>query len=220
MAKALTSAAIVTATDTRRASPGGAGDGQWRQALPVLSSESTLLREPVATDALPLLTALPDDALGQIVADPPPVSVSGLEHLIRQLQSERRAGRLACWAVVPAGIDAPVGLIGVRAMDQTCSMVEGFGVIAEEFRGTPLFQSAGRLLLTGLFDQMGVHRAEFRIDVRNGRANGAMRKLGATQEGLLRRAGTHGGEFRDQVLWAIVATDWLGGRATRTSSVH
>lgn len=219
MAKVQTAMTLAT-TDSRAERTYPAADGHWREALPVLSSESTTLREPVAADALALLTALPDDALTQIIADAPPVTVSGFEHLIRRLQSERRAGLLACWAVVPAGIDAPVGLVGVRAIDHACTMVEGFGVIAEEFRGTPLFQSAGRLLLTGLFGQMGVHRAEFRIDVRNGRANGALRKLGATQEGLLRRARAQDGEFRDQVLWAIVSTDWLDGRPSRTSSVH
>ncbi len=59
---------------------------------------------------------------------------------------------------------------------------------------------------------MQVHRAEFRIDVRNARANGALRKLGATQEGLLRRALHRDGVFVDQVLWAIVAGDWCGPR--------
>ena len=66
----------------------------------------------------------------------------------------------------------------------------------------------------------GDRDVEFRIDVRNGRANGALRKLGATQEGLLRRARANDGEFHDQVLWAIVATDWHDIRTTRTSSVH
>lgn len=220
MAKVQTTSAGVTIPARQRVRPAAADSAHWREALPILSSASATLREPVDSDARSLLTALPDDALVQIVADPPPVSVAGIEHLIQTLQGQRRAGLMACWAVVPADIDAPVGLIGVRAMDHACSMVEGFGVIAEEFRGTSLFQSAGRLLLSGLFGQMGVHRAEFRIDVRNGRANGAMRKLGATHEGLLRRARAQDGQLLDQVLWAIIATDWSDFGVTRTSSVH
>lgn len=192
----------------------------WREALPTLTSGSITLREPVPSDAVALLTALPDDALAQIVPEPPPASVAGIESLIERLQAARRAGSMACWAIVPAGADAAVGLIGVRAIDHTCTMVEGVAVTAEEFRGTPLFQAAGRMVLGSLFGQMGVHRVEFRIDVRNGRANGALRKLGATQEGLLRRARTHDGEFHDQVLWAIIATDWSDVRAVRTSSIH
>ena len=192
----------------------------WREALPTLTSGALTLREPLAADAVALLTALPEDALAQIVADPPTASVAGIESLIETLQAGRRAGTMACWAIVPADAGVAVGLIGVRSMDHSCSMVEGVAVTAEEFRGTTLFQAAGRLVLGCLFGQMGVHRAEFRIDVRNGRANGALRKLGATQEGLLRRARTNAGEFHDQVLWAIVATDWADPRAVRTSSVH
>lgn len=192
----------------------------WREVLPTLSSAMLTLREPVPADALALLTALPEDALAQIVPDPPAASVAGIELLIEQLQAGRRAGTTACWVIVPAETGVPVGIVGVRSMDYTCSMVEGFAVTAEEFRGTSIFQTAGRLVLGCLFGQMGVHRAEFRIDVRNGRANGALRKLGATQEGLLRRARAADGEFHDQVLWAIVATDWSDTRTVRTSSVH
>jgi N-acetyltransferase len=208
----ITTAPAVTAVETARTN--------WREGLPTLSSASLTLREPVAADAVSLLTALPEDALAQIVPDPPAASVAGLELLIDQLQAGRRAGTTACWVIVPAETGVPVGIVGVRSMDHTCSMVEGFAVTAEEFRGTSIFQTAGRLVLGCLFGQMGVHRAEFRIDVRNGRANGALRKLGATQEGLLRRARAADGEFHDQVLWAIVATDWNDTAAVHTSSVH
>jgi RimJ/RimL family protein N-acetyltransferase len=192
----------------------------WRVALPTLACPTLTLREPASTDALALLTALPEDALGQIVIDPPPATLPGLDAFITRVRTERGTGALACWAIVPADTAVAVGLIGVRAMDPRAAMVEGFAVVAEEFRGTPLFQTAGRLVLGCLFNQMRVHRAEFRIDVRNGRANGALRKLGATQEGLLRRARRHDGEFHDQVLWAIVATDWSDVRAPRTASIH
>ena len=221
MAKPQTTARTASTVATLPATASAAAARlNWREALPTLSSETLTLREPLASDAVSLLTALPDDGFAHIVTDPPPASVAGVESWIETLQAARRAGTMACWVLVPADAAVAVGIIGVRAMDHTCTMVEGLAVTAEEFRGTSLFQTAGRLVLGCLFGQMGVHRAEFRIDVRNGRANGALRKLGATQEGLLRRARNADGEFHDQVLWAIVATDWSDTRSTRTSSVH
>jgi RimJ/RimL family protein N-acetyltransferase len=220
MAKAQTTGRTASTLAPHGAAATDLGLTNWRDALPILTSSTFTLREPVASDAVSLLTALPEDALGQIVAEPPPASVAGIESLIDKLQADRRAGTMACWAIVPADAGVAVGLIGVRSLDHTCTMVEGLAVTAEEFRGTPLFQTSGRLVLGCLFGQMGVHRVECRIDVRNGRANGALRKLGATQEGLLRRARNSDGEFHDQVLWAIVATDWNDIRSTRTSSVH
>ncbi len=220
MNKAGTTGQTAATGVTPRASSAADLTVDWRQNLPTLTSETLTLREPVAADAVSLLTALPEEAYTQIVPAPPSATVAGVESLIATLQAQRRAGSMACWAIIPAGTDVAVGLIGVRSMDYGCTMVEGFAVIAEEFRGTSLFQTAGRLVLGSLFGQMGVYRAEFRIDVRNGRANGALRKLGATQEGLLRRARTSDGDFCDQVLWAIVVTDWTGRGAPATASVH
>jgi RimJ/RimL family protein N-acetyltransferase len=179
-----------------------------------------MLREPVVADALALLTALPEGGLQEIVADPPSASVIGLETFIERVQRQRRAGTLACWAVVPSEGDVPVGLIGLRALDHAATLVEGVAVLADEFRGTALFQSAARLALAFAFDRMGVHRIEFRVDVQNGRANGALRKLGALQEGVLRRARISERDAHDQVLWAMLSSDWNAPHHTHSASIH
>lgn len=192
----------------------------WRDGLPTLTSPNLTLREPAMSDAIALLTSLSSDAPSRFLPGHAPTSVAAMEAFIAALQSERRAGVLACWVIVPADSGIPVGLIGVRALDSTFSLVEGEGVVAEEFRGSPIFQTAGRMLLACLFGRLGVHRAEFRLGVTNGRANGAMRKLGATQEGVLRRALLTDGEYRDQVLWSILASDWNASVEVATGSIH
>ena len=55
---------------------------------------------------------------------------------------------------------------------------------------------------------IGAKRLEARAAVANGRGNGALRKLGAVQEGLLRRSFLRNGQHHDQVLWGILADDW------------
>ena len=192
----------------------------WREQLPRLVRPGVTLREPVAADAVALFTALPADAPAQVLVDPPPASLAGFETFVERVQAARRVGQVACWVIVPDESDVPVGIIGVRAMDPHASMVEGFAVLAQEFRGTLLFQTVGRMVLECLFGPMRVHRAEFRVDVRNGRANGALRKLGATQEGLLRRARRADGECLDQVLWAIVSTDLTQAPSARSARIH
>src|SRR6516162_2843552 len=68
---------------------------------------------------------------------------------------------------------------------------------------------------------LGVHRLEARASVRNGRGNGALRKIGAVQEGVLRRSFLRNGEYHDQVLWSILEDDWCRtvGRPV-SASVH
>lgn len=220
MAKVFTSNPAAGAAPSLAAVPPAAAGTNWRECLPTLSSTSVTLREAIAADALPLLTALSPDALSQAVPDAPPASQQGFESLIASLAAKRTQGTEACWVIVPRDTGAPVGLIRVRALDHGFTMVEGTAAIAEEFRGTHLFQEAARLVLACLFRTMQVHRAEFRIEVRNARANGALRKLGATQEGLLRRALIRDGAHLDQVLWSIVATDWNAPRDAAQPRIH
>jgi RimJ/RimL family protein N-acetyltransferase len=58
------------------------------------------------------------------------------------------------------------------------------------------------------FETVGVHRLEARAAVKNGRGNGALRKMGAVHEGQLRRSFLRNGEYLDQNLWTILNEDW------------
>ena len=76
-----------------------------------------------------------------------------------------------------------------------------------------------RLTINFAFEVPGVCRLEARAAVANGDDNGALRKIGAVQEAVLRRAFMCHGHYIDQVLWSIVESDrrqarmvW-GGRA-------
>ena len=220
MAKVFTSNPAAGAAPAIAAVPPLPPATNWREALPTLSSAAVTLREPTASDALALLTALSPDDLTEAVTDAPALSQAGFESLIASMAAKRAQGAEACWAVVPRDTGAAIGLIRVRALDHGFTMIEGTAAIAEEFRGTHVFLDAARLVLGCLFRTMQVHRAEFRIEVRNARANGAMRKLGATQEGLLRRALHRDGIYLDQVMWAIVAGDWCGPRDVSHPRIH
>ena len=220
MAKVFTTNPAAGDAPTLAAVPSNASGPSWRDALPTLAGATVTLREPTAHDALGLLTALSPAAMAAAVPDAPPSSQLGLESLIASLQAKRAQGQEACWVIVPRDSGAPVGILRVRALDHGFSMVEGTAAIADEFRGTPVFQDAARLALGCLFGTMHVHRVEFRIEVGNARASGALRKLGATQEGLLRRALQRDGVLVDQVLWAIVAGDWCSPRDVSHPSIH
>ena len=64
------------------------------------------------------------------------------------------------------------------------------------------------------FETLGVRRLEARAAVANGRGNGALRKIGAVQEGVLRRSFLSNGQHLDQMLWSILAEDWRRTKAT------
>lgn len=192
----------------------------WREALPVLAGATCTLREPAVADAAALLMALGPHDLRDLAPLSATPTITGVEALIATVHEHREAGTAACWAIVPRDAESPVGLVVVRALDHAFTMVGFTAVVAPEFRGSGLFQEAARVLLDGLFGSLGVHRVEVRVDVRNARANGALRKLGAAQEGVLRHAEYRDGAYRDHVLWAMVAGDWTTHRDLEPPRVH
>ena len=86
-------------------------------------------------------------------------------------------------------------------------------------RGTGVFVEAARLVGSFVFGSLGTHRLEARVLLQNGRANGALRKLGAVQEGVLRRSVRRAGEYHDQVLWSLLKEDWAH-KTPSTARVH
>ncbi len=62
---------------------------------------------------------------------------------------------------------------------------------------------------------LGTRRLEARAAALNGRGNGALRKIGAIQEGVLRRSFRRNDSHLDQVLWSILDSEWLRARAPR-----
>jgi RimJ/RimL family protein N-acetyltransferase len=139
---------------------------------------------------------------------PPPTTIEGFERFIIWANAERQAGRYACFAVVPKGMDTAIGIFQVRQLEPGFAAAEWGFALGSPFWGTGLFSACAHLVLDFAFDTLGVHRLEARAAVRNGRGNGALRKIGATCEGVLRRSFLRNGEYLDQHLWSILDTDW------------
>ncbi|MDE2182042.1 MAG: GNAT family N-acetyltransferase [Alphaproteobacteria bacterium] len=75
-------------------------------------------------------------------------------------------------------------------------------------RGTAVNPEAKCLILGKAFDS-GYNRVEFKTDSRNARSRAALRKLGATEEGILRaHMWMPQGYFRDSVYYSILADEW------------
>jgi RimJ/RimL family protein N-acetyltransferase len=75
-------------------------------------------------------------------------------------------------------------------------------------RGTGLNRAVKNLMI-GRAIGCGFRRIEFRVDARNLRSQGAMAKLGAVREGVIRAERiTWTGHVRDTVLYSILADEW------------
>ena len=179
----------------------------WRRALPILHAGGVTLRELRLEDAPSLLEMLSTEEVSRFIS-PPPTTVEGFERFITWTQQERGAGRYVCYAIVPAGAERAIGIIQVRQLGGSMDVVEWGFALGSPFWGTGVFQASARAVLAFLFAVLGTSRVEARSSVANGRGNGALQKLGATREGVLRKSFLRDGIYHDQVLWSIVSDDW------------
>lgn len=186
--------------------------------MPVLSDGTIVLREPHSRDAPSLLAHLHRSQVFEYIA-PCPSNVEGFRRFIRWTHAERRRGLHACYGIVPPGQTTPVGIIQIWPIERDLSTAEWGFVLGDSYWGTGLFVRSARLFLDAVFSTLGVFRLEARAVDRNDRGNGALRKLGATREGVLRGGFRRGDVANDHVMWSILAPEWaaLRGRACNAS---
>jgi RimJ/RimL family protein N-acetyltransferase len=185
----------------------GVAAADWRTALPTLASRLVTLRELAADDLGPLAILLSAADASRFGIDAPDAGVAA--HLLIDRAAGHRASGLAfTYAITLGATRALVGVVQVRRLDPAFEGAECDCTIAPAARGTGVFLEAARLAGSFAFAAVGAHRLEARVLLQNGRGNGAMRKLGAVQEGVLRRSVRHGDDYVDQVLWSMLENDW------------
>jgi RimJ/RimL family protein N-acetyltransferase len=179
----------------------------WRQSLPVLTGQQVILRELRASDAPALFAMLTTQEVARFIS-PPPSTVDGFERFIAWTIRQRVAGTYVCYAVTLKEFDSAIGIFQVRELEPGFGTAEWGFALGSAFWGMGLFADGAELVLEFVFETLRVHRLEARAAVRNGRGNSALQKMGAVQEGVLRKSFLRNGEYLDQVLYAIVEDDW------------
>jgi RimJ/RimL family protein N-acetyltransferase len=190
----------------------------WRTGLPTLAGSMVTLRELRLADAPSLFVSLTTDEVARFIS-PPPTTLDGFERFVGWAHRQRAAGQYICFAVVARASDIAIGLFQIRSLEPNFGNVEWGFAIAYEFWGTGAFVEGASLVLDFAFTMLGSHRLEARAATVNGRGNAALRKIGATREGVLRKSFLRNGEYLDQSLWTILGEDWLEAKATWGSPI-
>jgi len=124
----------------------------------------------------------------------------------RGAQDRIARGVAAPLAVIVDGAVAGVSSFMPDPVQRTTEI--GGTYLRPEARGGAVNPQIKRMMLSHAFDQ-GARRVQFRVDAINLRSAAAMRKLGAHQDGLLRRdIVTWTGRVRDTLIFSILAEEW------------
>ena len=139
--------------------------------------------------------------------------LSGRERLLQwvtaAIEDTRNEKRLALAIVNKADcrLMGSTSLGNFSARDKRVEI--GWTWIGRGFQGTGINDEVKYLLLAYCFDELAFERVEFKTDVLNLPARNALRRIGATEEGILRSHTlmTHN-RRRDTIYYSILRKEW------------
>ena len=179
----------------------------WRAGVTPFTSHHAAVRQLQLADAPSLLSMLAVDEVSRFMS-PPPGTLVGFERFIEWARDEQAEGRHIAFAITPADRpDVAVGVIQLRQLTPDFQTAEWGFALGSPYWGTGLFVDAAEIAMAYAFEVVGVHRLEARAATINERGNGALAKLGAVRECVLRSSFLRNGRYLDQALWSIVRDD-------------
>jgi RimJ/RimL family protein N-acetyltransferase len=106
-------------------------------------------------------------------------------------------------------------------IDRASKRVEiGWTWITPAFQRTYVNSEAKLLMLTHAFETWGCARVELKTDVLNQKSRDAMLRMGAVEEGVLRKhVLTYSGRYRDTIYYSVLDTEWPAVKERLTAFV-
>jgi len=191
----------------------------WRAELPTLTSRLVSLREPVRGDHQALVAILSQHDAPRFGLERP-ISAEAVRRLIDGAARDRAAGLRFTYVITLNGMHTVIGLLQVRRLDPAFDGAEWDCVLRPTSRGSGAFLEAARLAGSFAFGNVGVRRLEARVPLVNGRGHGALQKLGAVQEGVLRATAVSLGASFDVALWSLLKEEWGPHWVSTAPRVH
>jgi N-acetyltransferase len=146
-----------------------------------------------------------------VLIETPQQMLAYLEDALRQ----RDAGTALPFATVERASGRVVGTTRFGNIDPANRRVEiGWTFVAPAWQRTRINTEAKYLMLRHAFEVLGAIRVEFKTDALNERSRRAILRIGATEEGTLRRHMiARGGRYRDTVYFSILDSEWPAVKA-------
>ncbi len=165
---------------------------------------------PLSLDHVPALWEVADDwdlwELGMSAIR----TEDDLRRYVEAALAMQAAGTALPFATTEAATGRPIGSTRFGNVDAAHRRVEiGWTWIGRPWQRTPVNTEAKYLMLRHAFETWGCVRVELKTDVLNQRSRNAMLRIGAKEEGVLRKHQiTDLGRVRDSVFFSIVDDEW------------
>ncbi|MBT9392142.1 GNAT family N-acetyltransferase [Hymenobacter sp. NST-14] len=175
-----------------------------------LENSRVRLRSLELTDFDELKEIAFEPAIWQFTPTPMPANSVELAAWLTESVRAREAGRRYPFAIVDRASGRVAGTTSYGNLALAEGRLEiGWTWLGRPYQRTGLNRAAKHLLLKYAFGELACERVELKTDVRNWPSREAMRRLGATEEGILRsHMPTQGGRRRDTVYFSILRPEW------------
>ena len=177
---------------------------------PVILEGEVVRLEPMTLEHLDgLWEAGKDEALWELI----PTNVASIDDMRKYVESalaDRGRGVALPFVTVERASGKVIGSTRFGNIDTANLRAEiGWTWITPAFQRTAVNTEAKLLMLTHAFETWKCIRVELKTDALNERSRAAIKRLGATEEGLFRKHMIcDTGRFRDSVYFSIIDTEW------------
>jgi RimJ/RimL family protein N-acetyltransferase len=192
-------------------------------ATPITLEGSVVRLEPIRREHAEIFWEIAKDALDDIFQWIPyrMKTPEDFQHLIEKALAEQARGDSIVFATVERSSGRVIGSTRYMNIDRVNRRVEiGSTWIAPAWQRTAVNTEAKYLMLRHAFEEWKCMRVELKTDALNQRSRNAILRIGAKEEGTLRRhLITWTGRVRDSVYFSILDTEWPEVKA-RLAAMH
>jgi RimJ/RimL family protein N-acetyltransferase len=139
-----------------------------------------------------------------------PAGENKMRQYIEQAIASRKEGREYAFVVYDNMVNTIIGstrYYDIRIANESLQL--GFTWYGKAYQGTGVNVHCKYLLLDFAFEHMKMQRVELRADANNARSIQAMKSIGCSVEGILRKDGKRSdGSRRDSIILSILRDEW------------
>jgi N-acetyltransferase len=177
---------------------------------PVVLEGKHILLEPLAIDHAPgLLAAAAYPEIWQWM----PFTIESEEQMLRFLKVALKMAEAKTalpFAIISKTADRPIGSTGYWYIESRHRRLAiGASWVTPKWQRSAVNTEAKYLMLRHAFEEMGCIRVEFKVDSLNEKSCVALKRIGATEEGLLRNHMIQpDGRKRHSICFSVIEEEW------------
>ena len=178
-----------------------------------IDTERLLVRPVVESDLPALLEVNASDEVTALLPYATWTSMADAEAWLQRMRGIEATGLALQFVAALKPTDKAIGTCLLFRLEEKSARAELGYALGRAFWGQGLMREALEALVGHAFDHMGLRRLEAEIDPRNVSSARLIRRLGFTQEGLLRQRWVSKGEAIDVEIHGLLQSEWPGRRS-------